>query len=193
MEHAGYYLTWLIAMFGPVKSVTSFAHGIVIKERFPDLETAPDYSCASLLFHSGMVARLTCSVVAKHNHQMQVTGDTGVLEITECWNNKAKVYVRKRHVVRRRLMDSPLRQRVKIGGPTHPHVGRWGAASMNFALGPVEMLESIKENRPCLLTAELALHLNEVTLAIHSSAKDETTKKMLTSCGAILPAAWANR
>ncbi len=42
MEHAGYYLTWLIAMFGPVKSVTSFAHGIVISERFPELKTAPD-------------------------------------------------------------------------------------------------------------------------------------------------------
>ena len=67
---------------------------------------------------------------------------------------------------RRRLINSPLTKRIRIKGTTHPKVKRWGAAALNFALGPAEMLAALKECRPCRLSARLALHLNEVTLAI---------------------------
>ena len=64
LEHAGYYLSWLAAFFGPAKSVTSFA-SIQIPDKLPE-ETlnmaSPDFSVACIQFHSGVVARLTTSI-----------------------------------------------------------------------------------------------------------------------------------
>ncbi|MHA7872881.1 MAG: Gfo/Idh/MocA family protein, partial [Hyphococcus sp.] len=140
LEHAGYYLTWLMAVFGPVRRVVAAAANTVPGKLPGGAETAPDYSTAVLFFHTGVVARLTCSIVAPHDHSLRIIGDDGVLLLDECWNNVAPVRVGGRHVLRRRLIESPLPQRQKIKGETHPKVGRWGAAAMNFALGPAEML-----------------------------------------------------
>jgi len=39
---------------------------------------------------------------------------------------------------------------------------------MNFALGPAEVLAALRERRPSRLSADVALHLNEVTFANQS-------------------------
>lgn len=187
LEHAGYYLTWLIAAFGPVRRVVA-ASANLIPEKLGGDETAPDFSCATLFFASGVVARLTCSIVAPHNHALRIIGDDGVIEVDHCWDNDAPVRVRRRHVVRRKLINSPLTRRVKISGPTHPEAGRWGATAMNFALGPKEVLDAIDEGRPCRLSAAFGLHLNEVTLAIQ---KGEGETLMRTDCPPIEPMQWA--
>jgi predicted dehydrogenase len=193
-EHAGYYLTWLIAMFGSVKSVTAFSTNVVLKERFSEIEEiAPDYSCANLVFESGVIARLTCSVIANHNHTIRIIGDAGVLQVDECWDNIAKVYRQNRYVIRRRLVNSPLKTRVRPKMKnSQPKIGRMGAASMNFALGPMEVLQAVREKRACRLSSELALHLNEVTLAIHSAGENAPTQVMTTKCPAIAPMDWSN-
>ena len=71
-EHAGYYLTWLPAFFGPARTVTAFSACLV-----PDKQTdeplehnAPDFSVACITFASGVVARLTCSIIAPHDHSI---------------------------------------------------------------------------------------------------------------------------
>lgn len=191
LEHAGYYLTWLMAMFGPVKSVVAASASLVEGSLERATPAAPDFSTAALFFSSGVVARLTCSIVAPHNHGMKIIGDTGILEIAECWANSAAVRVRRRHSIRRRLFNSPFTKRVRISGATHPKVGRRGAASMNFALGPAEMLEAMKEHRPCRLSSDFALHLNEVTLAIQNSHDSSGAQTMTTTFAPMEPMAWA--
>ena len=57
--------------------------------------TTPDFSVACITFESGVVARLTCSLVAPFNHVLKITGDTGVITVNEVWNYTAKVYVDK--------------------------------------------------------------------------------------------------
>ena len=165
LEHAGYYVTWLMAMFGTVEKVIA-ASANLVADKLGDASTAPDFSCASLFFNSGLVARLTCSIVAPLNHGIRIIGDDGILEVDQCWNNEAAVRARRRLVFGRKLMNNPLAKRLKIGGATHPKVKRWGASAMNFALGPAEMLSALKELRQSRLSAGFALHLNEVTLAI---------------------------
>lgn len=188
LEHAGYYLTWLIAMFGSVKTVVAASANLVDQKLADGASTAPDFSTATLLFQSGTVARLTCSIVAPHDHSLRIIGDTGVLEVDQSWNNEAAVSIRRRLTVRRRLFNAPFARRYRIKGPTHPKVGRWGAAAMNFALGPAEMLASLGESRPCRLTTAHALHLNEVTLAIHHGGG---MQHMKTSCPEMEPMPWA--
>lgn len=190
LEHAGYYLSWLIGMFGTVRTVVA-ASAHVIPDKRGVADTAPDFSVATLFFDAGPVARLTCSIVAPHDHRIRVVGDLGVLEVGKAWDNAAKVTFRRRIAVRRRLLESPMARRIRLPGPTHPMVGRWGAASMNFALGPVEMLTAIAERRPCRLSADFALHLNEVTLAIQNAGEAAGAQAMQTRCAPMEPMPWA--
>jgi predicted dehydrogenase len=190
LEHAGYYLTWLMAMFGNVKTVVAASASLVDNLGFRQ-RTAPDFSTATLFFQSGMIARLTCSVVAPHNHQMRIIGDTGIFEVEDCWDNTAAVRVRRRYTIHRKLINSPFAKRLTISGPTHPKVKRRGAASMNFALGPAEMLEAMKEGRPCRLSPDFALHLNEITLAMQNSHDCTGAQTMSTNFAPIEPMSWA--
>ena len=191
LEHAGYYLTWLMMIFGSVKKVVA-ASAELIKNKLPGLEkSAPDYSTATLFFESGMVARITCGIIAPHNHSLRIIGDKGILEVNESWNNSAKVKVRKRHVIRRKLINSPFAKTIQIKGKTHPKVPRRGAAAMNFALGPAEILSDIQAGRQAHHYADFALHLNEVTLAIQNSLDTEGVQLMKTKCPDLSPKSWA--
>ena len=190
VEHAGYYLSWLIAIFGSVTKVAAASANLLPNKLEDSLPTAPDYSCATLFFESGLVARLTCSIVAPHNHRLRVIGDHGILEVEDCWSNSAAVRLRSRLVLRRRLINYPWARRVSAGRATDPKVGRRGAASMNFALGPAEMLAAIHEQRPSRLNADFALHLNEVTLAIQNASDTAGVQQMATRCPPVEPLPW---
>jgi predicted dehydrogenase len=163
----------------------------VIPDKRGVTDAAPDVSVATLFFHSGMVARLTCSIVAPHDHRIRVVGDDGVLEMAKAWDNAAPLKYRRRLRIRRRLLEHPLGRRIRLKGPTHPMLGRRGAASMNFALGPVEMLEAIAQGRPCRLGGDYALHMNEVTLAIQNAGETTGAQVMQTSCAIPEPMPWA--
>jgi predicted dehydrogenase len=190
VEHAGYYLSWLIAMFGTVRQVVA-ASACLVPDKLRVSAVTPDFSVATLFFESGPVARLTCSIVAPHDHRIRVVGDAGVLELDKAWDNAAPVKYRRRFTVRRRLLEHPIARRIRLPGPTHPMVGRWGAASMNFALGPVELLEAIATGRPSRLSADFALHLNEVTLAIQNAGDAAGAQLMQTRCEPMEPMPWA--
>jgi predicted dehydrogenase len=94
LEHAGYYLTWLAAMFGPASSVTAFS-SCQVPDKTPvklDPPDTPDFSVACIQFKSGIVARLTCSIVAPYDHRLRIIGDEGELRTNECWQYYAPVY-----------------------------------------------------------------------------------------------------
>lgn len=186
LEHAGYYLSWLIAHFGAVDRVVS-ATADLVPGKCGTTGNAPDFSVATLYFKSGPVARLTCSIAAPHDHRLRVIGDNGVLEMPRAWDNAAPLKFRKRLRIRRRLLEHPIGKRIKLAGPTHPHVSRQGAAAMNFALGPAEMLEAIREDRPSRLSGEYALHLTEVTLACQITGLHQ----MKSTCQPMEPMPWA--
>lgn len=95
LEHAGYYLTWLCAMFGPAVSVTGFSACLVPDKTSVPLDPpdTPDFSVACIAFRSGVVARLTCSIVAPYDHRIRIVGDQGMLRADECWHYNAPVYL----------------------------------------------------------------------------------------------------
>ncbi len=190
LEHAGYYLTWLIAIFGSIRTVVS-ASASQVGDLLPVESPAPDLSVATLFFECGIVARLTCSIIGTHDHSLRIIGDRGVIELDEAWNNTAKVRFRRRFNLRRRLMDAPIAKRLKLKRETHPKVGRWGAASMNFALGVTELAQAIEEGRPSRMSADLALHLTEVTLAIQDAGENSGAQRMQSACAPLEPMPWA--
>lgn len=95
LEHAGYYLTWLAAIFGPAQSVTAFSRCLVPDKTPLPLNPpdTPDFSVACILFRSGVVARLTCSIVAPYDHRLRIIGNEGILSTDECWHYGAPVYL----------------------------------------------------------------------------------------------------
>ncbi len=186
LEHAGYWLSWLIASLGPIREVAS-ATATAIPGKRGMTAAAPDLSVALLHFASGPVARLTCSIVAPHDHSLRVIGDGGVLEVPRAWDNAAPVRFRRRLRIRRRLLESPVARRERLSGPTHPKVRRQGAAAMNFALGPAEVLAAIAAGRPSRLGGAFALHLTEATLAIQAGG----VHPMRSTCEAMEPMPWA--
>lgn len=188
LEHAGYYLSWLIAAFGPVTHLVAAS-----AETLPDkrgVSGTPDFSTAMLFFADGPPARLTCSITAPHDHRIRVIGDGGLLEVREAWDNSAPVKFHRRLRIRRRLLEHPLGRRLKPSGATHPKVKRSGAAAMNFALGPAEMLDAIAERRESRLSGDFALHLTEVTLAIQNAGASGRAD-MTTSCAPMRLMPWA--
>jgi len=189
LEHAGYYLSWLIAMFGTVRSVTAAAASVIPDKRGV-AGAAPDFSTAVLYFEAGPVARLTCSIVAPQDHRIRVVGDKGVLDVSKAWDNAAPVRYRRRFTLRRRLMEHPVGRRLRAPGPGHPKVGRTGAASMNFALGPAEMARAVAAGRESRLSGAYALHLNEVTLAIQNATEGTGAQTMTTRCAPMEPMRW---
>lgn len=191
LEHAGYYLSWLMAIFGPVRTVVAASAQLAEVSHLTTVPVAPDFSAATLFFHSGIVARLTCSILAPHDHQLRIVGDRGVLSVAECWDNRAPVKLRRRHVVRRRLVNSPIAR--KIAPPpanAHPAVKRRGAAAMNFALGPAEMLDAIACGRQARQAGDFALHLTEVSLAIQDAGEQGGAQTMRTSFVPTPPTRW---
>jgi predicted dehydrogenase len=190
LEHAGYYLGWLIAMFGPVERVTSSAECLLPdKLAATPLQpgTTPDFSVGILKFESGVVTRLTSSIVAPHNHTLQVIGESGVLEVKDCWFNDAKVRVRKLVTLRRRTFLSPLALRYKAAGAPRASAVNTGGARMDFAAGPAELALSLVEQRPSVLSPRFSLHVNEVALALQNVRGEYLTRSRFDP---VAPAAW---
>ena len=96
VEHAAYYISWLVALFGPVEHVNAVASRRVKDKKtlLPLAIDAPDFTVAILRFSSGLLARLTNGIVADHNQALQIVGEKGNLYVTEPWNYGAPVYFR---------------------------------------------------------------------------------------------------
>jgi predicted dehydrogenase len=193
LEHAGYYTTWLTAMFGPAKSVTAFSSCLV-----PDKETdvpldpplTPDFSVACIQFGSGVVARLTCSIVAPHDHSLRVIGDSGVLAVKDCWFYGNPVTTRRTFKIRRKVFFSPFKKNIPM--VRKPRKFRHsGAAQMDFARGPAEVAQAILEGRKNRLGSDFSLHNNELVLAIQHAKETGSPHIMQTSFAPMDAMEWA--
>jgi len=194
LEHAGYYLSWLAAWFGPASSVTAFASAQV-PDKVPGLllspADAPDLSVACIQFASGVVARLTCSILAPHDHTLRVVGDDGVLYTRDCWQYRSPVYSRRMVSIRRRTFLSPWRTTHPLPPPPHGRIKTRGSQVMDFARGPAELAGALREGRSCRLSPRFSLHVNELALAAHDARKNGDRYTMSTSFSPVEPMPWA--
>lgn len=193
IEHAGYVVTWLCAFFGPAESITAFS-SCLIPDKKTDvaIETGtPDFSVACIKFKSGVVARLSCSIVAPHDHSMKFIGDDGLLFISDCWQDRTPVYIRKRITIRRKTLFNPIKKKYPLVGKSNPKVKYRGAQSRNFARGIAELATAIAENRPSRLSSDYCLHICEMVLAIHNALETGAPYKMTTTFDEMQPMPYA--
>ncbi|ELS00099.1 Gfo/Idh/MocA family protein [Gloeocapsa sp. PCC 73106] len=193
LEHAGYYLTWLTTFFGPAATVTAFSSCLIpdkVNDVVLDPPNQPDFSVACIKFASGVVARLTCSIVAPHDHSLKIIGDQGILSIKDCWYYDDPVYIQRMLRIRRKVFLNPWKQKYPLVRKS-PKLQSGGAQRMDFCRGVVEMAESISQKRPNRLSRDFSLHNNELVNAITSSLETGSAYQLTTSFEPISPMDWA--
>jgi predicted dehydrogenase len=188
MEHAGYSLSWLVAFFGPAQKVTAFST-LQIADKHPSIspnDMAPDFSVAAIQFESGVVARLTCSLIAPVDHALRVFGDDGVLYTKDVWEYGSPVYSRRWITIRRRMLLSPWRTR-------HQRLAEPGRTLLtdDRARGVAELVNAVAEGRQSRLSSRFSLHVTELTLAIQQAGGDGKSYQIATSFEPLEPMPWA--
>lgn len=185
VEHSAYYLSLFAAFFGPAKTITPFSaclwpdRPISPDERLSI--TTPDFSVACITFESGVVARLTCSLIAPFNHVLKIAGDTGVITVNECWNYTAPVYVDKYSSLRYRAerysisKEHPFILNMVGKHKIYPPVRkanlkkRYARYHMDYGRGIVDLALAIQQQRPLRIPPDFCLHLTELGLAIQKA------------------------
>lgn len=183
-EHAGYVLTWLAAYFGPARAVTSFASCQIPDKGMPVDRMAPDLTVGCIEYDEGVVARVTCSLVAPYDKSITIVGDEGTLKVDNVRHERCPVrfqpYQRTR--VQAAIENRADRLVIALGRPALPErwLGwrsvpyvdappRWmrkGRKLVDFLRGPSDMVLSAKEGRPCRMPPELGWHITELIEAL---------------------------
>ena len=194
IEHAGYYASWLPAFFGPVRRLVVWG-AEQVPDKIPGVELnmrSPDVTVACMEFASGVKARLTCSIIAKHDHKLQVIGDAGTLSTEDCWFYSSPVKLHRRLKIRRKVFYLPWKKTMPLIQSGLPKVKNFGPASVDWFRGVADMAAALKEGRPPRLSPEYSLHVAEIVLAIHGSLKNPGVYDMTTSFDPIDPMPWAH-
>jgi len=185
ISHAGYYLTLFAAFFGPAKTITAYSTCL-----WPDktvipgeqlLVSNPDTSIACVTFESGVVVRLTCSLIGPHNHSMQIIGDKGILKIEEVLNYTAPVYVDKYSKFKFRAQRYPIAARFPFvkawfdpNYKEYPPLKKFNWKKRNarhrqdYVRGVAELANAIVQKRSPIISADFSLHLTELVWTIQN-------------------------
>jgi predicted dehydrogenase len=200
LEHAGYYLTWLTALFGPVRRMSTFAHVVQPDKGMAHLVPAPDFAAACFEFESGPVARLTCSIFAAHDHRLRIFGDEGTLSVDKVWHYGAPVKLSQRHRWTSRAEKYPrLAQLLGLGPRTLPLVRpctvkvktRGTRNVMDFCRGISDLAEAIRTGQPPHMSARWSLHVNELVLAMQEPERYGHSREIHSRFEPVAPADWA--
>ena len=210
--HAGYILTWLAAFFGPAKSVTAFSSCLIPNKGIHVDQMAPDFSVGCIEYGEGIVARVTCGLVAPRDKSLTVVGDRGVLFADNIRNDACPVYIqytpskgpagwmraveRVRTFVTSRLtfgLCSNGKGGVKYRLPFARNPSKIVVAPdkrVDFNRGPSELVEAVRQGRPSRLDSRLGLHVLEIVEALQYPERFGHVRKIESTFDRIPPLQW---
>ncbi len=167
VEHAGYVLTWLCAMFGPVVRLTAHAEELM-PDKVPGLAlpATPDMSVAVMRFADGTVARMTNGLYAGHDHALTLWGDDGAIEVADPRSDTSAIRLRRYRTIRRRRFLDRGRKVPRLGG-TEAIPRYRGSQTRDFCRAVADLAAAVREGRAPCTGADFAAHITEVTLACH--------------------------
>ena len=95
IEHVGYHLAWIFALFGPAVSVTAFSKNLIENKVGESLDPpdTPDFSVACISFANGEAARITCTWVSPRDHRFRVIGDAGEIRADNVFHDQSSIHL----------------------------------------------------------------------------------------------------
>lgn len=197
LEHAGYGMSWLIKLFGPVKRVQTFSH-LAFPDKGADtaqLDLGADFSVGCLEFSNGLVARLTCGLAAPRDRSLTILGDKGHLIAQDLWDHQSKIYLSKPGAERslaNKIADK-LEHLLGRGLPFNLVHGRHVAykgtkgtkgalelpkypSQIDFAGGIAEQARALSCGQTPFFSGQVALHATEIVLALSAGIGDGVMK-----------------
>lgn len=195
MEHAGYQITPLVTLFGPVRRVTAF-NALLLPDKGRELGaevSSPDLSIGILEFDGGVVARLTNSIIAPSDRSLRVIGDKGVATIPDVWEYHTPLRITRTGMLKTARLARKVEKKVSGWAPKlllsrslPVAYGRkvprtQGGHRMDFSRGIAQLAAQIERGAPQLVGPALALHVTEVTLALQNPAAAGRAEVMRTS------------
>ncbi len=188
LEHAGYALSWLVGLFGPVEELTSFS-----ALAFPDKGEsarghvlAPDFSVGCLQFKSGVVARLTSGLAAPRDRSLTILGEKGSITVRDLWDNRSTVHLEQSgaprpllHKIFRRaesMLGKALLFKLVPGRKlTYPAAAAKSLPSypsqIDFMAGVAAQAGMISGGAPAFYSGAVSLHITELALALHQGQR----------------------
>jgi hypothetical protein len=150
---------------------------------------APDFTVGCIGYDNGVVARVTCGLVAPHDKSLTLIGDDGILSVTNVREDTGPVWLQrysgsgwqgrlvkygnqlKRHL-ERHLTGVPWpsgdwhwRQRLPlISAGKRQFVS--ASKPVDFSRGPQDLAQAIRSSRPSRLGCELGVHIVELVEAL---------------------------
>lgn len=188
LEHAGYALSWLVSLFGPVETLSAFSTTAFADKGDPGHPVGPDYSVGNLVFRSGPVARLTSGLAAPKDRSLTILGERGTITVRDLWDHFSPVRIERANARRtvekvagraERRMGRALPFRPQPGAPLavarDPKVRLPAFPSkIDFCGGIAAQARALADGRPPFFSGEVALHITEIALALtaagHASA-----------------------
>jgi len=169
-----YYLTSLVTMLGPVKSVSALAK-TPFKERLITSQplngkkikvATPTHLCGGLEFGQGVVGTVTMSfdVWAHQLPLLEIYGTEGSLHCPDPNNFGGEV----------RLWTTKKKEWENIPLTHSDQVGR--------GVGIADMADALRKRRPHRMNGEMGLHIVEVMEAFHASARAGRKITMKSRC-----------
>lgn len=199
LEHAGYGISWLIKLFGPVKRVHTFSH-LAFPDKGADtaqLDLGADFSVGCLEFSNGLVARLTCGLAAPRDRSMTILGDKGHLIAQDLWDHQSKIYLSKpgadrslankikdklEHLLGRSLpFDLVHGQYVAYDGAKNALALPKYPSQIDFAGGIAEQARALSEGQTPFFSGHVALHATEIVLALSAGIGNGVMKSSFES------------
>lgn len=193
LEHAGYALSWLYGLFGPIVHVAAFSALTFRDKGVGDHPLGPDFSVGCLTFRSGVVARLTSGLAAPRDRSLTILGDKGSLTVRDLWDNRSVINLLRNY--RRSLLEivtSGLENKLGRKLPVRFYRGQAVRyprrkdiaqvppypSKIDFARGIQAQADGIRSGQAPVFSGRVSLHLTEVILALSSGLHDYTVKNL---------------
>ncbi|WP_309085635.1 Gfo/Idh/MocA family oxidoreductase [Chelativorans sp.] len=199
LEHAGYALSWLTTLFGPVEKLTAFS-ALTFPAKGPGTDKVmlgPDFSVGCLVFRSGVVARLTSGLAAPRDRSLTVLGDEGTLTVGDLWDHRSAIFLEPAEGARKVSVRLADRFEGWLGKalPWKPAPGRRLAypadaakpvlpsfpSQIDFAAGIAAQVDAIRAGRQPEFGGSRALHVTELALALNNARDLEQPYVMKSS------------
>ena len=179
-EHAGYYLSWLIHLFGSVVEVSAFSSPIIkeIHGREKSLQ-GTDFCVAGLRHESGVCVHFICSSISPSDNSLRIIGEKGILEVDDCWNWNSDVSVQLFTRIQPNINQnskfilSEKKRFPLVEGLDYAYHYK-DSHDMNFAAGVEELRLSIENGKKSRLNKELALHVLEIISVMEETGKTQS-------------------